>query len=113
MITPETIEQQCVGLCNLLKRKNADYGDSFSEHPYLLPKMFPSTAAYVRLSDKFHRLQTLLNTVGNRTNVNESLQDTIRDVAGYCILLLAYADAPIPTFDDDAKPIVAAEEDDE
>ena len=113
MITPEDIQRQCNALCELLKRKNADYGDSFFEPPYLLPKMFPQTAALVRLSDKFHRLRTLWNSVrvdrGERTRTEESLEDTIRDVAGYCVLLLAYADAPIPIFDDD-KPIMEAPE---
>ena len=112
MITPEKIERQCVGLCNLLKKKNADYGDSFSQPPYLLPKMFPTTAAFVRLSDKFHRLRTLWNQENRKPGTNESLEDTIRDVAGYCVLLLADADAPIPVFDDD-KPIFAAKEDEE
>ena len=112
MITSETIEQQCVGLCELLKRKNADYGDSFSEPPYLLPKMPPSTAALVRLSDKFHRLKTLWDLKDRKSVTGESLYDTVRDIAGYCVLLLVYADAPIPTFDDE-KPIVAAEEEEE
>ena len=112
MITSETIEQQCVGLCNLLKKKNVDYGDSFSEPPYLLPKMFPSTAALVRLSDKFQRLKTLWNLPDRKPETGESLYDTVRDIAGYCVLFLAYADAPIPTFDN-VKPIVAAEEEEE
>ena len=112
MITSETIEQQCVGLCNLLKKKNVDYGDSFSEPPYLLPKMFPSTAALVRLSDKFHRLKTLWNLPDRKPETGESLYDTVRDIAGYCVLFLAYADAPIPVFED-VKPIVSAEKEEE
>ena len=109
MITPEKIEYQCVGLCELLKRKNADYGDSFSEPPYLLPKMFPSTAALVRLSDKFHRLQTLWNSSNRKPETGESFHDTLRDIAGYCVLLLAYADAPTADFGE-VKPIISAED---
>lgn len=90
MITPEKIQKQCDLLADLLKRKNADYGDSFSERPYLLPNLTANASAYIRLSDKFHRLRTLLNTEEpDRRVVDESLEDTLRDVAGYCVLLLA------------------------
>ena len=89
MITPEKIQKQCDLLADLLKRKNADYGDSFSEAPYLLPKLSTASSAYVRLSDKFHRLRTLLNLDEQDRKTDESLEDTLRDVAGYCLLLLA------------------------
>ena len=89
MITPEKIQKQCDLLADLLKRKNADYGDSFSEAPYLLPKLTTNASAYIRLSDKFHRLRTLLNLEGQDQQTDESLEDTLRDVAGYCVLLLA------------------------
>ncbi len=90
MITPEKIQKQCDLLADLLKRKNADYGDSFSERPYLLPNITTNTSAYVRLSDKFHRLRTLLNSEEqDRRVLDESLEDTLRDIAGYCLLLLA------------------------
>ena len=89
MITPEKIQKQCDLLADLLKRKNADYGDSFSERPYLLPKYNTNASAYIRLSDKFHRLRTLLNIEEPDRKVDESIEDTLRDVAGYCLLLLA------------------------
>ena len=89
MITHEKIQKQCDLLADLLKRKNADYGDSFSEPPYLLPKLSTNASAYIRLSDKFHRLRTLLNLEEQDRKTDESLEDTLRDVAGYCVLLLA------------------------
>jgi len=89
MITPEKIQKQCDLLADLLKRKNADYGDSFSEAPYLLPKLSTASSAYVRLSDKFHRLRTLLNLEKQNRQTVETIEDTLRDVAGYCVLLLA------------------------
>lgn len=90
MITPEKIQKQCDLLADLLKRKNADYGDSFSEAPYLLPNITTNVSAYIRLSDKFHRLRTLLAlTEQDRRVVEESVEDTLRDIAGYCLLLLA------------------------
>ena len=89
MITPEKIQKQCDLLADLLKRKNADYGDSFSEAPYLLPKLSTNASAYIRLSDKFHRLRTLLALTESSRKTDESLEDTLRDIAGYCLLLLA------------------------
>ena len=89
MITPEKIQKQCDILADLLKRKNADYGDSFSERPYLLPNITTNVSAYIRLSDKFHRLRTLLNIEEPDRKVDETIEDTLRDVAGYCLLLLA------------------------
>ena len=89
MITTEKIQKQCDLLADLLKRKNADYGDSFSERPYLLPNITTNTSAYIRLSDKFHRLRTLLNIEEPDRKVDETIEDTLRDIAGYCLLLLA------------------------
>lgn len=80
MTNKEKIERQCVALCELLKRKNHDYGDSFAEPPYLAPNLNVATAAFVRLSDKFKRLQTLV--ARNAECRDETLQDTLRDVAG-------------------------------
>lgn len=91
-ITPEAIKTQCDALCALLLQKNKDYGSAIEESPYLAPEVPPTTAVFVRLSDKFKRIQTLrMNTT---TDVEEPLEDSIRDVAGYCILLLAYVNAP-------------------
>lgn len=92
MITPEKIQKQCDLLADLLKRKNADYGDSFSEAPYLLPNLTTNASAYIRLSDKFKRLRTLLNREIRPSQGHaffESIEDTLRDIAGYCVLLLA------------------------
>ena len=89
MITPEKIQKQCDLLADLLKRKNAAYGDSFSERPYLLPKYNTNASAYIRLSDKFHRLRTLLNIEEPDRKGDETIEDTLRDIAGYCLLLLA------------------------
>lgn len=94
MITDESIQKQCDALAKILKEKNANYGNAFAEAPYLLPEMGTTTAAFVRLSDKFRRLRTIYNNKEekDRRKLEETLEDTIRDVAGYCILLLAFVD---------------------
>ena len=91
-ITTEAIKTQCDALCSLLLQKNKEYGSAIEESPYLAPEVPPTTAVFVRLSDKCKRIQNL-RTVKD-IGVEESLEDSIRDVAGYCILLLAYVNAP-------------------
>ncbi|MBQ9372158.1 MAG: DUF1599 domain-containing protein [Thermoguttaceae bacterium] len=73
-------------LRELLVAKNHDYGSSAFESPLLLPTMKPETGVLVRIGDKIKRLQTLAR---NSQYVDESFDDTIRDLAGYCILYLA------------------------
>lgn len=64
------------------RMKNADYGDSFSivrkEYPY---------AILIRLSDKLERVKTLMETEEQNVN-DESIDDTLMDLANYCIMEL-------------------------
>lgn len=71
----------------LMLRKNNDYGSSVWERPVLAPECDPGTAIRVRMSDKLSRLQTLLSDV--RQEVDESVDDTLRDFGAYCLLELA------------------------
>lgn len=62
------------------KAKNHDYGDSFSETFEKLGLI----SAVTRISDKTNRLQSLAQ---NEQRVeNESLEDTLLDLAGYAIM---------------------------
>lgn len=63
------------------KAKNADYGDSFA----LVRKKYPN-AILIRLNDKLNRLETLMN--GGKQHVDESIDDTLLDLANYCIMEL-------------------------
>lgn len=70
-------------LCLLVARKHHDYGGSFD---LLLEEIGP--AYFVgRVGDKYHRLKALL-VDGKRPLVDESAVDTVRDLAGYCLLYL-------------------------
>ena len=60
--------------------KNADYGDSFAKVRDEYPE-----AIVIRLSDKFERLKTLLKT-DKQFVKDESIQDTLLDLANYCLL---------------------------
>ena len=72
----------CQELTDLYERKNADYGDSFAE----LRKEFPNSVC-LRLTDKLNRLKKLTNTK-EPAKVEESIEDTLKDIANYAILEL-------------------------
>lgn len=72
-------------LANVLQQKNLAYGDSFSksldEDGLLVLK--------IRLGDKFNRVSSLIKKNELKEN-DESLEDTLLDMAGYSILALKY-----------------------
>ena len=67
-------------------RKNSDYGDSFSKS---LNK-YGEVAAMVRIEDKKNRLDSLFGKENDRMVANESLDDTIEDIANYFIMWRAW-----------------------
>lgn len=90
-MTELEIRDQCTHLADLLVKKNHDYGDSVEKAPILLPTWTPLAGVYVRMSDKIERMRSLLGRL-DEPEVSESLDDTIRDLAGYCILALIMRD---------------------
>lgn len=80
------IAQEGLQLVSLLLRKNADYGNSAMFSPLLCPHMEASDAILCRMSDKIRRLEHLLS--GNANRVSEAMEDTVIDLAGYCVLWL-------------------------
>lgn len=81
-----TTDEICDALKNTLRKKNADYGNAASESPVLVPTLPAETAILVRMSDKIQRIRNLLTT--GSVHVNESIQDSVMDLAGYCILFI-------------------------
>lgn len=67
--------------------KNKDYGSSALTSPLLLPWFDVRFALLVRLSDKIQRLHNLYSL--EKPEVNESLEDTLRDIVGYVFLIYA------------------------
>ena len=65
----------------LYKRKNADYGDSFSQ----LRKRYPNFVC-MRLFDKLNRLDTLMQSGYEAKVSDEKLEDTLMDIANYAIM---------------------------
>lgn len=81
-----------VELCDTFKSKNADYGNSFSQLYQEFGDNGIITAA-VQISHKYHRFMNLAK--GIPTKVNESLRDTLLDLANYCILTVMELDKAI------------------
>lgn len=69
----------------IYRSKNSDYGNSFDE----TCDKFGPIAGVVRITDKYNRIVQLL-TKKSQQKVNESVQDTLLDMANYCILLMLW-----------------------
>lgn len=79
----EKFKEITKGMADLYERKNSDYGGSFENSV----EEFGPVAGIVRISDKFNRLKSLL-LKGKTQKVNdESVSDTLTDMACYCIML--------------------------
>lgn len=72
----------CNKLNQIYQKKNEDYGDSFSKSM----AEYGMTMPCIRLEDKLNRLKSL--TIGNKARqVNdESIEDTLLDLANYAIM---------------------------
>ena len=86
--TNDAILREIDALAELLVRKNKDYGDAAMRSSPLAPELNSATAILVRMGDKIRRLQNLAATREKWVST-ESFEDTVRDLAGYCILYLA------------------------
>lgn len=71
----------CDTLNIIYRQKNHDYGDSFAKIRSVVPN-----AILVRLMDKLERLKTLLGKGEQAQVVDESIYDTLIDMANYCIM---------------------------
>lgn len=81
----------CLELNDIYSRKNHDYGDSFHqsfvEEGMAMPR--------IRLGDKLNRFKTLSRKLDSQRVSDESLKDTLLDLANYAIMtVLEMEDAP-------------------
>ena len=74
----------CDELNETYEKKNADYGDSIGE----LYNKLGDITILTRISDKYNRLMNLLDPNNDRAVNYESVDDTILDMANYCIIWL-------------------------
>lgn len=82
-------------LVNIYAKKNHDYGDSFNEGCNELGVGY----AFSRIFDKTKRFQTLAKGImNNNLSIevqDETIEDTIMDLANYCMMYLAWRDKHI------------------
>ena len=79
-------------ICNQLnaiyERKNHDYGDSFSKSY----REYGMTMPCIRLEDKLNRLKALAKS-GDASVADESVRDTLLDLANYAIMTVLEMDS--------------------
>lgn len=75
-VTESDLYSLCDEIVTLLMEKNADYGDAWQKHGV--------AGVLVRISDKSLRLQNLEGR--EALVVDETIRDTLRDIAGYALL---------------------------
>ena len=85
----ERHKRVCYELNALYDRKNRDYGDSFHESW----KDYGITMAAIRLGDKYNRLKNLTSGKTVQNVADETVRDTLLDLANYAILTLMELDA--------------------
>ena len=100
MNNEEKFRQITTEMLNTYVAKNHDYGDSFSKSF----EEFGLISSIIRLSDKLNRLKKLKDSTAK---VDESIRDTLLDMANYCILTIMELDNKIEVsqFDFDGSAI--------
>lgn len=91
-----------IRICEILNRvyqqKNNDYGNSFSE----VYEDLGIISAVAQIAHKYNRLKTL--AVGAEQKVHEeSIRDTLLDMANYCIMTVMEIDKESREVDKDGK----------
>jgi len=77
----------CEEMLTTFERKNHDYGDSFTQ----TVNKFGLIASGVRMHDKLERFVTLAQKDVSM-KVDESMRDTLLDLANYAIMTVMYID---------------------
>lgn len=109
LITPEVValRDQQNKMLNLMAKKNADYGNAFNLGCEDLGVFY----GLARIYDKAKRVIKLTSDVANgytKPNVvDETLYDTIQDLANYCNMLLAWTNK-----DEVSMPSTGGQQDD-
>lgn len=73
----------CDTLTSIYRQKNHDYGDSFAKVREIV-----HNSVLVRLMDKLERLKTLMGKGEQAQVIDEGVDDTLMDMANYCIMEL-------------------------
>ena len=91
MTKPERHAELCRQLNDVYTRKNHDYGDSF--HVTYLEEGLAMSR--IRLSDKLNRFKQLSKDPNRQAVQDESMIDTLLDLANYAIMTVMEIDGGI------------------
>lgn len=99
-VNAESIQRECDSLSSVLIKKNHDYGNSVQKQF----QKYGLTSILIRLDDKLSRLDNLLDN--NQMVSDESILDTLQDLAGYALLgkICLQSEKPIATTPSIKKP---------
>lgn len=86
----DRLEKLMAEMLEIYKAKNKDYGDSFSESFEELGLIAP----IVRMNDKMNRIKSLTKK-GDRQVKDESLRDSLMDLANYALMTVVELDQQI------------------
>ena len=75
------IKDRALEVAELVEKKNRDYGNSFDK----TLDEYGDTAYFLRIEDKISRLKSLSKKAAE---VDESIEDTLKDIAGYTLLMI-------------------------
>ena len=75
------IKDIALEVAELVEKKNIDYGNSFDK----TLDEYGDTAYFLRIEDKISRLKSLSKKAAE---VDESIEDTLKDIAGYTLLMI-------------------------
>ena len=67
----------------LVEKKDKDYNSAFAK----TLKEYGNVVYFIRIDDKLNRLKNLMLN-NNNAEVNESVEDTLKDIIGYTLLML-------------------------
>ena len=70
-------------IAELVEKKDKDYNSAFSK----TLKEYGDVAYFLRIDDKLNRLKSLLLR-SKDAEINESVEDTLKDIVGYTLLML-------------------------
>ena len=92
LVTPEVValRDQQNKMLNLMAKKNADYGNAFNKGCDKLGYRYGLARMYDKANRLIHLIEDDFQGYSNPNVEDESMFDTIQDLANYCNMLLAW-----------------------
>ena len=97
LVTPEVValRDQQNKMLNLMAKKNADYGNAFNKGCDKLGYRYGLARMYDKANRLIHLIEDDFQGYNNLNVKDESMFDTIQDLANYCNMLLAWLNTTV------------------